>query len=217
MMDFRKLQKDVYQNKVDKGFNTTDVNKEFCLTYAELAEAYDAWLKKKDDVGEELADVVIFTMGLSEILGVDLESEGKIRIMETFDMSKEELDGFFNKYNISELEAFKVIMQYVYDYEKEEIEKILNSVKNNKEQNYKEVCFKEEFNLSNITDKNDLLNDKELVFLYKIVNDALLCLSSIKHMDVEYETIETSKIENSLYDKISRKSNGIKMLKLIEE
>lgn len=41
----------------------------------ELAEAYDAWLKKKDDVGEELADVVIFTMGLSEILGVDLESE----------------------------------------------------------------------------------------------------------------------------------------------
>ena len=100
---------------------------------------------------------------------------------------------------------------------KEEIEKILNSVKNNKEQNYKEVCFKEEFNLSNITDKNDLLNDKELVFLYKIVNDALLCLSSIKHMDVEYETIETSKIENSLYDKISRKSNGIKMLKLIEE
>ena len=75
MMDFRKLQKDVYQNKVDKGFNTTDVNKEFCLIYAELAEAYDAWLKKKDDVGEELADVVIFTMGLSEILGVDLESE----------------------------------------------------------------------------------------------------------------------------------------------
>lgn len=132
-------------------------------------------------------------------------------------MSKEELEGFFNKYNISELEAFKVIMQYVYDYEKEEIEIILNSVKNNKEQNYKEVCFKEEFNLSNITDKNDLLNDKELVFLYKIVNDALLCLSSIKHMDVEYETIETLKIENSLYDKISRKSNGIKMLKLIEE
>ena len=87
-------------------------------------------------------------------------------------MSKEEIEVFFNKYNISELEAFKVIMQYVYDYEKEEIEKILNSVKNNKEQNYKEVCPKEEFNLSNITDKNDLLNDKELVFLYKIVNDA---------------------------------------------
>ena len=137
--------------------------------------------------------------------------------MKLLNMSNKELEIFFNKYNILELDAFKVIMQYVYDYEKEEIEKILNSVKNNKEQNYKEVCFKEEFNLSNITDKNDLLNDKELVFLYKVVNDALLCLSSIKHMDVEYEIIETSKIENSLYDKISRKSNDIKMLKLIEE
>lgn len=137
--------------------------------------------------------------------------------MELLNMSNKELEIFFNKYNILELNAFKVIMQYVYDYEKEKIEIILNSVKNNKEQNYKEVCFKEEFNLSYITDKNDLLNDKELVFLYKVVNDALLCLSSIKHMDVEYETIETSKIENSLYDKISRKSNGIKMLKLIEE
>lgn len=62
--------------------------------------------------------------------------------METFDMSKEELEAFFNKYNISELEAFKVIMQYVYDYEKEEIEKILNSVKNNKEQNYKGFALK---------------------------------------------------------------------------
>ena len=137
--------------------------------------------------------------------------------MELLNMSNKELEIFFNKYNILELNAFKVIMQYVYDYEKEKIVIILNSVKNNKEQNYKEVCFKEEFNLSNITDKNDLLNDKELVFLYKVVNDALLCLSSIKHMDVEYETIETSKIENSLYDKISRKSNDIKMLKLIEE
>ena len=30
-MDLKKLQKEIYQNKVDKGFNTTDVNKEFCL------------------------------------------------------------------------------------------------------------------------------------------------------------------------------------------
>lgn len=75
MVDFKKLQKDVYQNKVNKGFNVTDLNMEFCLAYGELGEAYMAWLKKKEDLGEELADVVIFTMGLSEILGVDLESE----------------------------------------------------------------------------------------------------------------------------------------------
>ena len=49
MIDFKKLQEDVYQNKVNHGFNVTDVNKEFCLTYGEVAEAYEAWRKKKDD------------------------------------------------------------------------------------------------------------------------------------------------------------------------
>ena len=47
MIDLEKLQKEIYQNKVNKGFNTTDINKEFCLTYGELAEAYEAWRKKK--------------------------------------------------------------------------------------------------------------------------------------------------------------------------
>ena len=75
MVDLKKLQKEIYQNKVNKGFNVTDVNKEFCLTYGEMAEAYDAWKKKKDDLGEELADVAIFLLGLSEILGIDLEDE----------------------------------------------------------------------------------------------------------------------------------------------
>ena len=74
-MDFRGLQKEVYQNKVNHGFNITDVNMEFCLTYGELGEAYQAWLKKHDNVGEEIADVVIYLMGLSEILGIDLQKE----------------------------------------------------------------------------------------------------------------------------------------------
>ena len=71
MIDLKNLQKEIYQNKVDKGFNVTDVNKEFCLTYGEVAEAYEAWRKKKDDLGEELADVAIHLLGLSEILGID--------------------------------------------------------------------------------------------------------------------------------------------------
>ena len=75
MVDLNKLQKDIYQNKVNKGFNISDINKEFCLTYGEVAEAYEAWRKKKDDLGEELADVAIYLLGLSEILGIDLEEE----------------------------------------------------------------------------------------------------------------------------------------------
>ena len=75
MIDLGKIQKEIYQNKVDKGFNVTDINKEFCLTYGEVSEAYEAWRKKKDDLGEELADVAIYLLGLSEILGIDLEDE----------------------------------------------------------------------------------------------------------------------------------------------
>ena len=37
MIDLKQIQKDVYQNKLDKGFNVTDINKEFCLTYGEVA------------------------------------------------------------------------------------------------------------------------------------------------------------------------------------
>lgn len=59
MIDLKKAQSDIYKNKVDKGFNVTDINKEFCLTYGELSEAYETWRKKKDDLGEELADVAI--------------------------------------------------------------------------------------------------------------------------------------------------------------
>ena len=74
-MKMKEVQKEIWQNKVNKGFNTTDVNKKFCLLYGEVAEAYEAYRKKKDDLNEELADIAIYLMGLSEMLGFDLETE----------------------------------------------------------------------------------------------------------------------------------------------
>ena len=74
-MNMKEIQKEIWQNKLNKGFNTTDVNKEFCLLYGVVAEAYDAYRKKKDDLNEELADIAIYLMGLSEMLGFDLETE----------------------------------------------------------------------------------------------------------------------------------------------
>ena len=73
-MKMKEMQKEIYQNKLNKGFNVTDVNMEFCLLYGEVAEAYEAW-RKKENIGKELADIAIYLMGLSEILGIDLESE----------------------------------------------------------------------------------------------------------------------------------------------
>ena len=42
-MDIRSAQKRAWQNKVAKGFSTTDIPLEFCLLQGELAEAFDAW------------------------------------------------------------------------------------------------------------------------------------------------------------------------------
>ena len=74
-MDLKEIQKEIWQNKLDKGFNTTNVDKEFCLLYGEVGEAYEAYRKKKDDLGEELADIAIYLMGLSEMLGFNLKNE----------------------------------------------------------------------------------------------------------------------------------------------
>lgn len=78
------VQKRVYQNKIDHHFNVTDLNKEFCLLYGEVAEAYEAWRKKSPTLGEELADVAIYLLGLAEICQIDLgcEIEKKMKVNE---------------------------------------------------------------------------------------------------------------------------------------
>lgn len=75
MIDLQQLQKDVYQNKLDKGFNTTDIAQEFCRAHEELSEAFKKYNQDEEGVGEELADVAIFLLGISEIMGFDLQDE----------------------------------------------------------------------------------------------------------------------------------------------
>ena len=46
MVSLDELHKKIYQNKVNKHFNLTNLHQEFCYLYGEVAEAYDAWTKK---------------------------------------------------------------------------------------------------------------------------------------------------------------------------
>lgn len=75
MVDLKALQKRAYANKVRQGFNVTDVNQELNYLHTELSELFHAHLKKLPTVGEELADVAIYVLGLAEMLKVDLEKE----------------------------------------------------------------------------------------------------------------------------------------------
>ncbi len=68
------MQKEIWQ-KINKRFNTVNVEKEFCLLYGEVWEAFNAYNKNKDDLNEELADIAIYLIGLSEMSEFDLEDE----------------------------------------------------------------------------------------------------------------------------------------------
>jgi|SRR3989339_639236 len=97
MIDLKKLQKRVFDNKVKKGFNTVDIYKEFCLIHEEVAEACRAYKNKLPDVGEELADVVIYLLGLSEILGIDLEDEIVRKIDKNEKREYKKVNGVFKR------------------------------------------------------------------------------------------------------------------------
>ncbi|RKJ42033.1 hypothetical protein D7X94_00715 [Acutalibacter sp. 1XD8-33] len=102
MADWKELQKRVYQNKLDHNFNVTDINLEFCYLYRETAEAHAAWRDNKPDLGEELADIAIYLLGLAEILGYDLEDE-VVRKMEINRRRRyEKVEGGWRKYMVED-------------------------------------------------------------------------------------------------------------------
>lgn len=101
-MNLKETQKEIYKNKIEKGFNVTDINKEFCFLYGEVGEAYDAYRKNKDDLGEELADIAIYLLGLSEILGIDLESEIENKILKNKNRVYKKINGVNIKVDAAE-------------------------------------------------------------------------------------------------------------------
>ena len=74
-MDIRSGQELNWENKVAKGFNTTNIPLEFCLLTREITEAFDAWRTGRAGLGEELADAAICLLGLAEMTGFYLQTQ----------------------------------------------------------------------------------------------------------------------------------------------
>ncbi len=82
-MDLYKLQKEIYQNKSDRGFNVTDVGKEIVLMTEELGELARTYknsdkksareISNKDKMVDAVGDLMIYCLGLCEMLGVNSE------------------------------------------------------------------------------------------------------------------------------------------------
>ena len=79
-MDVRAVQYQAWENKLAKGFNVNDVALEFGLLTAEVSEAFTAWRKRLPDFGEELADILIYLVGLAEMTSIDLAAEVECKL-----------------------------------------------------------------------------------------------------------------------------------------
>ena len=83
MIDLIKLQSAIYQNKVNRDFNVTDVGKEIVLMVEELGELANAYkrsdkkpvpdISEKDDMVDAIGDLMVYCLGLCEMLQVDSE------------------------------------------------------------------------------------------------------------------------------------------------
>ncbi|MFJ8158748.1 hypothetical protein [Streptomyces sp. NPDC094468] len=79
-MDIAEAQKLAWNNKLAKGFNTTDIPYEYGLLMAEVGEAFTAWRKGLPDHGEELADIFLYLTAIAEMQGVNLGDEVERKI-----------------------------------------------------------------------------------------------------------------------------------------
>jgi len=81
MVDLSKLQKEIYQNKLNKGFNVSDVGKEIILMTEELGELARAYknsdkkpareISNKEEIIDSVGDLMVYCLGLCEMLGID--------------------------------------------------------------------------------------------------------------------------------------------------
>ena len=107
---------------------------------------------------------------------------------EQFCLNSQELEDFFNKYDIISLDSISIILDNVKEPYLENILEIMNKVYNEKKNNkYDDYNQKNKPSLLNILKKNKLLSEKELIFLYQLVSDASDFLSNIIENEYSYQ------------------------------
>ena len=92
-MVYHELQRRIYENKVRRNFNVTDVGKEVVLMSEEFGELCDAYLTNNDDeITDAIGDLMVYCLGLSamfkwhadEVLNPKVESPNNPTSLENF-------------------------------------------------------------------------------------------------------------------------------------
>ena len=117
---------------------------------------------------------------------------------EEIDLTYDELVNMFNKYSLPELDVMSAILNYVQEYDMTDVNQSINDVYNKKEKIYYNTVrdYIYEIDKFNIFKVNEILSERELNFLYKLVENSSFFLSTVRDYRDEYEnTIEDFNIE----------------------
>lgn len=135
-------------------------------------------------------------------------------------MNNEELKEFFDKYSIIDLESFEVVFKYNNYNDIKNILEIARQVYIKKYieliDKYNFVLENMDFKISNIKEKNNLLSDKELEFLYKLTDSSLIYLSDINNIDFKNEILDIYILKNSIWNELNKRMNLKKDKSLIK-
>lgn len=73
-MDSKRAQKEIFENKKRRGFNTTDIGKEIILLMEELGELAKAYRdNNEEEIADAVGDIMVYCLGLCEVIGVNSE------------------------------------------------------------------------------------------------------------------------------------------------
>jgi|GEM_PF-1951930 len=82
-MNLNEIQKEIWENKVNRKFNTTDIGKEIILLTEELGELAKAYkhsnqlpadeINNKDEIIDAIGDIMVYCIGLCEMMQVKSE------------------------------------------------------------------------------------------------------------------------------------------------
>lgn len=130
---------------------------------------------------------------LSEFVYSQESKKLKSKLPTIEDLSSEDIEKLFNKYNVVELEAFISILEYVKDYNTDEIANIISKVYKEKyellQSNFEVGAKPTNFKISDLGKINELLNDYELEFLHTMIESASMFLDSVQEFEDEYKEI----------------------------
>ncbi|MBN2394801.1 MAG: hypothetical protein JXR84_28985 [Anaerolineae bacterium] len=84
MIDLLALQRAIYENKINRDFNVTDVGKEIVLMVEELGELAHAYknsnkrsaadISHKEEMVDAVGDLMVYCLGLCEMFEVNSEA-----------------------------------------------------------------------------------------------------------------------------------------------